>query len=185
MAIAVPDLRDDTVVLRLPTERDVDAITEACQDPLISQFTRVPSPYTRANAVEFVRQASKIRPSGTEVTFVITDATDDTVLGATGIMNITKARDVAEIGYWVAREARGNRIATRAARLVSRWAVLELGIKRLELVAHVDNVASQAVAEHVGFTREGILRDYATMGRGISDVVMFSLLPRDLDERSP
>jgi RimJ/RimL family protein N-acetyltransferase len=53
-------------------------------------------------------------------------------------------------------------------------------VARLELMTHVDNEASQAVARAAGFTREGVLRSYATLGCGISDVVMFSLLPGDL-----
>jgi RimJ/RimL family protein N-acetyltransferase len=122
-----------------------------------------------------------LRRSGTQIPFVIADAADDAVLGATGLGNVVKDRSTAEIGYWVARGVRGRGIATRAARLVSRWAVLEFGVQRLELVAHIDNVASQRVAERVGFTREGVLRSYTTMGCGTSDVVMFSLLPRDLD----
>lgn len=185
MRIAVPDLRDEVVVLRQPADRDVNQLTEACQDPLISKYTRVPSPYTRVNATEFVRQAARSRQAGTEVSFVIASAADDRVLGATGIMNITRAREAAEIGYWVAVDARSTGVATRAARLASRWAVLGLGVARLQLVAHVDNIASQTVAERVGFVREGILRDYAAMGCGISDVVMFSLLPRDLEAAEP
>ena len=56
----------------------------------------------------------------------------------------------------------------------------ELGIRRLELMTPVDNAASQAVAEAAGFVREGVLRSYATLGCGVSDVVMFSLLPSNV-----
>jgi RimJ/RimL family protein N-acetyltransferase len=180
MPIDVPELRDDVIVLRQPAERDIDAITEACQDPLISRFTRIPSPYTRQHAIDFVRRAQMLRRSGTQIPFVIASAVDDAVLGATGLGSVAKDRSTAEIGYWVAAGARGRGVATRAARLVSRWAVLELGVQRLELVAHVDNAGSHRVAEHLGFTREGVLRSYTVMGCGTSDVVMFSLLPRDL-----
>ena len=37
------------------------------------------------------------------------------------------------------------------------------------------------MAARAGFTREGVLRSYATLGCGLADVVMFSLLPSDLD----
>jgi ribosomal-protein-alanine N-acetyltransferase len=103
------------------------------------------------------------------------------LVGSIGVMRLDDERLVAEIGYWVAKDARGRGIATRAVRLVSRWAVGELGVQRLELMSHVDNAASQAVAEAAGFVHEGVLRSYATLGCGVSDVVMFSLLPSDLD----
>ena len=68
-------------------------------------------------------------------------------------------------------------------RLVSRWGAHDLGISRIELMTHVDNHASQGVATAAGFAREGVLRSFATIGCGLTDVVMFSLVVGDLDER--
>jgi RimJ/RimL family protein N-acetyltransferase len=67
-------------------------------------------------------------------------------------------------------------------RLVARWAFDALGVQRLELTTAPDNVASQRVAERVGFTREGVLRGLvATENDGRRDNVMFSLLADDLE----
>ncbi|HUV11222.1 MAG TPA: GNAT family protein [Acidimicrobiia bacterium] len=78
---------------------------------------------------------------------------------------------------WVAAGARRQGIATRAVRLAARWAALDLGIARVELLTRLDNTASQGVAARSGFTREGVLCAYTTLGCGLADVVMFSLLP--------
>jgi RimJ/RimL family protein N-acetyltransferase len=87
------------------------------------------------------------------------------------------------IGYWVAAPARGQGICTRALRLLSRHALDELKLQRLELITDPDNVASQRVAEKVGFQREGVLRAHLRHPDGrIRDSVMFSLLPRELRE---
>lgn len=52
-----------------------------------------------------------------------------------------------------------DRISSRrAAILLSRWALDVIGLERLELFAHPENVASQRVAEKAGFHREGIAR---------------------------
>jgi RimJ/RimL family protein N-acetyltransferase len=175
----VPDLRDDSIVLRLPTEDDVDAITAACQDPEIPRFTRVPSPYTRDDADRFVTDNAASWQTGTSGSFVICDLRTDVLLGASGLHAREDPR-VSEIGYWIAADARRRGVATRAVRLLSTWALTTLGFERLELMTHVDNIGSQAVATRAGFTREGVLRSYATIGCGRADVVMFSLLPRDL-----
>jgi RimJ/RimL family protein N-acetyltransferase len=180
MALNVPDLHDEVVTLRLPDERDVDAITDACQDPEIPRFTRVASPYGRDDALEYVGRTASGWRDGTSAGFVIADAADDTVLGSIGVMRFDDTRAVAEVGYWVARAARGHGLASRSVRLASRWALRELGISRLELMTRVENVASQGVAERAGFTREGVLRSYMTHGCGLADVVMFSLIPSDL-----
>ena len=53
------------------------------------------------------------------------------------------------IGYGVAERARRRGIATRATRLLVGWAFDALGLERVELLAEVDNVASQRVAENL------------------------------------
>jgi RimJ/RimL family protein N-acetyltransferase len=180
MALTVPVLRDDVVVLRPPEERDVDAVDVACQDPDIPRFTRVPSPYGRQDAVAYVARTAESWHAGSAAGFVITDPGDDSLLGAISLMRLDDPGMVGEVGYWVARDARRRGIATRAVRLIARWGVLDLGLARVELMTRVDNLASQGVAERAGFTREGLLRSYATLGCGIADVIMFSLIPADL-----
>ena len=181
-SLEVPDLRDDVITLRLPAERDIDAITAACQDPDIPRFTRIKSPYTRADGAQFVRDAPVHWRTGRHaLPLAICGAASDAILGSTGL-HLREEPEVAEIGYWVARDARRRGIATRAVRLVSRWALGELGIQRLELMTRTDNAASQGVAERAGFTREGLLRSYITLGGALRDVYMFSLLPGDLPD---
>jgi RimJ/RimL family protein N-acetyltransferase len=180
MEMTVPDLRDDLVVLRPATLDDVDAITAACQDPEIPRFTRVPSPYGREQGLEYVEGVRVGWLDGTHASLSIRDASDDALIGSVSVMGLDRTPGTGEIGYWVAKEARGRGVATRAVRLVSRWAVADLGLLRLELMTDVDNVASQAVAERAGFTREGVLRSYETHGCGRIDVVMFSLVPSDV-----
>jgi RimJ/RimL family protein N-acetyltransferase len=180
-SVAFPDLRDDVIALRLPADRDVDAITAACQDPDIPRFTRIRSPYTRGDAELFVAGATESWRTGEHaLPLAICDRQTDTLLGSVGV-HLREQPEVAEIGYWIARDARRRGIATRAVRLVSRWAIPTLGLQRLELMTRTDNVASQGVAERAGFTREGLLRSYITLGCGLRDVCMFSLLPTDLD----
>ncbi len=65
--------------------------------------------------------------------------------------------------------------------LLSRWALAEAGVLRLELTTHPENVASQRVAEKAGFVREGVLRSHMAYRDGRRrDSVLFSLLHSDL-----
>lgn len=181
MAPEVPDLHDDVVALRRPTEGDLDDIVTACQDPEIPRFTRVPSPYDRANAETFLANnadAWSDESAGRELSFVITDQANDRVLGAIGLRR-SPDRGAAEVGYWLAADARGHGYVSRAVRLLTGWA-FELGFERVELFTDPTNEPSQAVAVRCGFTREGVLRSYFEHPRsGRTDVVMFSLLPSD------
>jgi len=154
MQLTVRHLDDGVVALRPPTADDVDAITTACQDPEIPRWTRVPSPYTRAHAVDFVERSARMWDQGTDAPFVIVDADSGALLGAIGVHRFGGEDDGPEVGYWLDRRARGRGVATRALRLVSDWACGELGV-RLLLQADVRNTSSRRVAEKARFSYVG------------------------------
>jgi RimJ/RimL family protein N-acetyltransferase len=105
---------------------------------------------------------------------------DDRVLAAIGIANFDWPDLNAEIGYWVAPDARNRGVGTRAVRLLSRWAIEELGLERIELLANPANEASLRLALRAGYTREGTLRLYRKRDGVREDLVMHSLLTEDL-----
>jgi RimJ/RimL family protein N-acetyltransferase len=164
-------LADDEILLREPTEEDVPAITEACQDPEIPRWTRVPSPYTEADARTWLASTGEDR-------FLVVDRETGELLGGVGLR--PDSEGVAEIGYWVKREARGRGIAPRAVRLLSEWGLRERGLARISLMTEPANTASQRVAEKAGYRREGLLRSWMELKGERRDFVMFSLLPEDL-----
>jgi RimJ/RimL family protein N-acetyltransferase len=155
MRLTVPRLDDGVVALHPPEADDVDAITEACQDPEIPRWTRVPSPYTRAHAVDFVERAGRTWGQGTDAPFIIADAESRVLLGAIGVHRFGGEDEGPEVGYWLERSARGRGAATRALRLVSDWACRDLRV-RLLLQADVRNAASRRVAEKAGFRYVGV-----------------------------
>ena len=165
-------------MLRPWREADVPALVVACNDPEITRWIPViPSPYTEADALAFVR--GEVGPAP-EHSFAI--ARDHTLVGAIGL-GVNSMNYRGRIGYWIAEPARGHGLCTRALRLLSRWALDDLELRRLELITDPDNIGSQRVAEKVGFTREGVLRSHLLHPDGrIRDSVMFSLLPGELRE---
>jgi RimJ/RimL family protein N-acetyltransferase len=164
----------------LPT--DVDAVYTACQDPDMQRWTRVPVPYGRHHAEEFVA-ANSVEGWGTGAgrSYAVTDATTGELLGTVGLVEFDVQHSTAEVGYWVAPEARGCGVATQATLALARWCFGALGIGRLQWTAEVGNAASRRVAEKAGFTFEGILRDRLRGRDGSrSDAWVASLLPGDL-----
>jgi len=150
------ELRDGDLILRPKRPDDVDAIVAACQDPEIPRWTFVPSPYTRADAEAFLRSSTEEEAAGRSVNLLAVDA-DDRLLGSFSLMELDRERGFGEIGYWVAAEARGRGVATRAVRLLAEWARDELGLTRIEIHVHKDNAASRRVAEKAGFRDTGRL----------------------------
>jgi RimJ/RimL family protein N-acetyltransferase len=169
-------LRDGDLELRAWTMDDVPALVEACNDAEIQHWIPViPRPYTEEDARTFIR--GEIEGIG-QHQFAITER--GRVVGSIGLGVNERLRNGA-IGYWCAAEARGRGLTTRALRLLSRYALEEIGVERLELITDPENHASQRVAEKVGFQREGVLRSHLVHPDGRRrDSVMFSLLPDEL-----
>ena len=116
--------------------------------------------------------------TGPGPSFRIADADSDQVIGSINLR--FGEHDTAEISYFLRTSARGRGIATRAVRLVVRWAFEDLGIERIELRVHPDNTASRRVAERVGFAREGVERASRAWPDGTRfDSIVFSLLATD------
>jgi RimJ/RimL family protein N-acetyltransferase len=173
------ELRADGFALRPWEAGDGPAVTVACQDPEIARWLPfIPSPYTETDAREFLEQSRLSWDLGEAYGFALVDD-EGHLLGSIG-MRILRF-STGHIGYWVTPSARGRDIATNALKTLCRWAVDDLGLKRLELVADPKNIASQRVAEKAGFRREGILRSALEYRDGSrSDSVVFSLLPEEL-----
>jgi RimJ/RimL family protein N-acetyltransferase len=166
--IEAPTLSDGDVLVRPLADGDVDAIVRACRDREIPRWTRVPNPYTREDALRFLAVAATEAASGAGVALAIADA-EDRLIGTIGLMEVDTAAGTAEIGYWLGREARGTGAATRAVRLVCDWAVRDLGLHTLEILAHPDNGPSVRVAERAGFVATGETRSLARMPAGRRD----------------
>jgi RimJ/RimL family protein N-acetyltransferase len=153
---AQPTLTDGVVNLRPWRASDAPAVFAACQDPEIPRFVPIPQPYTEADAEWFVRTSAAESIAGPSAHFAVVDAATDVLLGA--ISRHGPAGHRAAIGYWLAPEARGRGIATRAVRLLTDWSFATTGLIRMEIYTDVDNERSGRVAVRAGFESEGIRR---------------------------
>jgi RimJ/RimL family protein N-acetyltransferase len=177
--IVLPDepLVDGPTALRAWRDADVDAIVRACQDPEIVRWTRVPERYGDVDAQAYLLERYHSTHAGRIAPFAIASSTDlDVLLGSISILRLAWEDLRGEVGYWLAAQARGHGHATRAVKLISRWAFDSLGLERIELLAATGNLASQRVAERAGYVREAVLRSFMRGPEGRQDTVAFGLL---------
>jgi RimJ/RimL family protein N-acetyltransferase len=171
-------LTDGVVTLRPLGPGDAAATFAACQDSLIAHFLSIPHPYTEADAREWVSARQADWDGDDERSFAITEAATGEFLGA--IARHLRAPHRAEVGYWLAPDARGRGAATRALRLLRDWSLDDCGLVRLELFTHPDNHASGGVALRAGLAREGVRRGWC-IGRdgNPQDKVFYAILRGD------
>jgi RimJ/RimL family protein N-acetyltransferase len=170
-----PTLDGDDVRLRPWVDADIDQVLAACQDPEIQRWTTVPVPYLRSDAEEFVRSLAPQQWSDRSgALFCVAAVSDDRVVGSCGLVSVDLGNGVAEVGYWISAESRGAGIATRAVDLLVAWALTEGGVHRVELYVEPENLASCRVAERVGCTKEGVLRDKAVIRGARVDLALYA-----------
>jgi len=168
------------LTLRPLREDDADDVAAACQDAETLRWLPLPRPYTRANAEWFIGTLVPTqRDSGAGIVFAIESA--GRLAGAIDLKHVNWVSKVAEVGYWVAPWARGQAVASEATRALSQWAIREYGFERVVVLAATGNVASQRAAEKAGFVREGVARNAGYVHDGRVDLVVFSLVPVDLE----
>jgi RimJ/RimL family protein N-acetyltransferase len=179
--LPVPDLRERDFFLRPLGEADVRALTAEQPDAEMRRWLTIRASRVTAD----VARADLVRPSetgwrrGTMAHFAIYGTPSRRLLGSISLRFYRN--ETAEVGYDLLPHGRGRGVATRAVLLIARWAFSDLGVARLELRTHPENVASQRVAERAGFTREGVERSSRRLYDRRHDCVLFSLLPADLD----
>ncbi|MFL5574938.1 MAG: GNAT family N-acetyltransferase [Gemmatimonadaceae bacterium] len=177
----VAPLSDGEVLLRPHELRDVDAVYEAAKESVgaIYPWMEWCHPgYARDESAVWVVHAIEAFAAAREFNFAVWDAAGTRLLGGCGLNQFNLVQRFANLGYWVRASATGRGVATRATRLLARFAFERLSLNRVEIVVAVGNEASVRVAEKAGAVREGILRNRLT-AHGVRDAVMHSLVPAD------
>jgi RimJ/RimL family protein N-acetyltransferase len=169
-------LVDGDTALRPWRDSDLGPLVAACQDPEISRWTRVPRPYGESDGRAYLLQRFEMLHHGQAAPFAVVRASDDTLVGSIALIQLVWEHRRAEVGYWLATEARGQGHATRAVRLICAWGAKALGLERIDLHAASANTASQGVAERVGFSREAVRRSFMRIGDQRLDMVAYGLL---------
>jgi RimJ/RimL family protein N-acetyltransferase len=165
------ELRAGDLLLRPPTGADVPAVTEACQDEDIARFLPLmPRPYRESDARTWLAMTERGWAGELdEKAFAITR--DGAFLGVVSLRPTPGG-----IGYWLAPAARGAGVMTRAVAAVVEWGRAEHRVAVFHLLAHPDNVASQRVAEKLGFSRVGIVSHTPAFSDGTDLAVRFELV---------
>jgi RimJ/RimL family protein N-acetyltransferase len=104
---------------------------------------------------------------------------DDQAIGQVGLRTISLFEGAAQLSYWVLPAARGDGVAVRAARALTRWTFDVMSFNRVFLQHSTANVASCRVAAKLGFPAEGTLRKALLHADGWHDIHTHARLRTD------
>ena len=144
------------LTLRPWRQADAGVVLAAYADPDISHWHRR-TLASEDEARDLIEGWNRGWRAETDGGWAIVSGDPGQVAGRVTLGKISLEGGLARCGYWVLPAARGTGIATRAVLGLSRWALDDLGLHRLELGHSVANEASCRVASKAGFRLEGTL----------------------------
>ena len=147
------------------------AIVDANRDHLRAWFPWVDRTAGPAQIAEFIEKVRR-RDDAREGNGIYLNGA---LVGSAGLSWATEEMQ-GEIGYWLAADAQGQGLVTRAARALTTYGFEEVGLHRMTIKAAAENTRSRAVAERLGFVQEGVLREGGDTGLGRVDLVMYGLI---------
>ncbi|MEM9013924.1 MAG: GNAT family N-acetyltransferase [Pseudomonadota bacterium] len=152
-------------ILRQPCADDAERIALLCNDYELSKFTsRIPHPYTLADADAFIACSRKAWENGEEQRFMI--CRDDEVIGAVGLM--TEGVGVFELGIWIGAPDRGKGVASKVIPLIVEYAFSALNARCVEAGFFRDNPASGRVLAKSGFRKTGEIAPTHSAARNVT-----------------
>ena len=178
----------ERLVLRPLDTDDVPALAEMMNDEQVAAWTDVPRPFTEEAARTWITEyAPAERSAGNGLDLAVTEFLTQRLVGLIQLTRTNWHVRSTEMSYIVAPWARGEGYASEAALATAQWLFGDQKFERVELRTAAANTASQQVAQKIGCISEGVLRnawivrDGEAAGRTRSDLIVWSLLPEDLD----
>lgn len=162
---------------------DAEALFEAVRGSVAHLSLWLPwctPSYSLQDAKYWVETAAEAWRSATDYRFVIEEPQSQAILGGVGINQIIAMHRIGNLGYWVRQSALNQGVCTGAARQVLNYAFSELKFQRIEIHAHPDNTASNAVALKLGAVYEGTLRNKLLIHGKAEPAKCYSIIPEDL-----
>ena len=156
-------MRTDRLFLRPPFPEDWrEVFAGIANEGTVRMLASAPWPYSEQDARDYCSSAPE--PGDYRFAITLPGSTGAPLIGQLGFGGRGGAAD-PELGYWIAREHRGQGYAGEAVRGVLQMAKA-LGIGRLEAGHYLDNPASGAVLRKCGFVETGEIRPTSCAGRG-------------------
>ena len=167
-------LSDGFVIVRGLQDSDAPEMAAAVGPGEYAVWEPEPGPYTLERAQRVVRTYELGLRQLQKAAFAVLDAATGDFVGSIvllsggpqsahddeGLPVWLTVPDAVEIACWTRVEARNKGYATRAVRLLSRWALDELGLSCVWIEIPPGNVAAQHVAESAGFILEVLASDH-------------------------
>ena len=126
----------------------------------------------------WIQQANAAMAAGNEVAFVIIDKATNKLVGSTRLLRFNQAQSTLEIGHtFITPSFQRTYVNSHAKYLLLRHVFESLGINRVEICTHQNNIKSRHAIIRIGAHFEGIIRQHRLQDDGqYRNTALFSIL---------
>ncbi|WP_340373340.1 GNAT family protein [Peribacillus sp. FSL E2-0218] len=175
-----PVIETKRLILREATKADAGDMLDYLTDIEVVKHMGLEPFQTVDEVWEEIGWYQSIRKEGTGIRWGITMKDNGKVIGSCGFFNRAPKHFRAEVGYELNQAHWGKGIAGEALEAVVRYGYHHFQLERIEALIEPANIPSQRLVEKQGFKREGLLRHYEYTCGKFDDLLMYSLIKKDL-----
>lgn len=178
--IEIPVLEGTRVKLEPMTLQHLPALEKVAFDDRIWRYMTV-SIKTPQNLREWVEKALQLQEAGTTLPWVTLLKSENQVIGSTRLFDFDRTHQTAELGHtWLSPEFHGAGLNAEAKLLQLTYGFEQLGLRRVALKTHHENLQSQKAMRKIGAVEEGRFRNHYIMPDGSQrHSVWFSIIRED------
>ncbi|NCX96404.1 MAG: N-acetyltransferase [Chitinophagia bacterium] len=168
------------IKLRTFTETDATLLFECIEQNrahLTPWINWIAHATTYQHIVKFIKDS--LHALSTQESMYLAIWYEDKLIGSLNIQDWHKKAKRAQIGYWISKEYEGKGIVTLCMHRLMTFMFRQMDINKIELHFTIKNTKSAQVAQRLGFTTEGIIRQSLVRNGIIEDLVIAGLLKQE------
>lgn len=181
----MPTLETERLRLEKITIENAEDMYEYASDPKVTRYLLWNPHLNLFETKGFIEHVKRKYRSGEFFDWGINLKSNNKFIGTVGFTTVDPDNDRAELGYVLAPSYWRRGLMFEALSRVIDFAFDDCGFGRLELKIMPDNISSRSIAEKLGFSYEGTLREYMIIKEKPEDVCFYSLLKRERSNYRP
>lgn len=175
-----PVLETDRFYLREIREEDSGDVFKFFSDADVMEYYDIEPMKSLDQASTLIKRFTERFSNTLGIRWGIARKEDDKLIGTCGFHNWNKRYNRIEIGYELSKEYWNQGVMSEVLPKLISFGFENLELNRIEALVMPGNKPSLKLLNKFGFSEEGLLHEYALFKGKYTDLVMLSLLKRNL-----
>lgn len=176
-----PHIVTDEITLRKIVASDLDNLFEIYSNEKLFQYSPVMLKKNKDTVANMIGHFERDFHKKKEIFLgICLNSEPNNIVGVAEMFDYLHDVNMITIGYRLNDRFWGEGIATKTVNAMTDYLLNDIDINRIQAFVMPENIKSQNVLQRNGFVKEGIIRQgYVWKGKGVVDLILYSLLKSD------